>query len=289
MSKKVKGLLILLFSYIIAFIIGLLTFIILENKVHIMVNLLISNIVSTIVIWIIGIFFKSASVYDPYWSIQTPVIYLCLLIKYQNFNLGNILFFLAILFWAIRLTYNFIKGFNDISYIDWRYKKIKETTKRYYQIVSLLGIHLVPTLVVFFASIPSFYYVIFNNNFSFINLIGIAIMILGTLLELISDKNMHEFKKIRKSNKEIINIGLWKYSRHPNYLGEILFWYGVALTYILSNMYHYYVILGAILNTLLFLFISIPLAENNLRTYKENYNEYKQNTRMLLPIKKHFK
>ena len=289
MSKKVKGLLILLFSYIIAFIIGLLTFIILENKVHIMVNLLISNVISTIVIWIIGIFFKSASIYDPYWSIQTPVIYLCLLIKYQNFNLGNILFFLAILFWAIRLTYNFIKGFNDISYIDWRYKKIKETTKRYYQIVSLLGIHLVPTLVVFFASIPSFYYVIFNNNFSFINLIGIAIMILGTLLELISDKNMHEFKKIIKSNKDIINIGLWKYSRHPNYLGEILFWYGVALTYILSNMYHYYVILGAILNTLLFLFISIPLAENNLRTYKENYNEYKQNTRMLLPIKKHFK
>ena len=82
MSKKVKGLLILLFSYIIAFVIGLLTFIILENKVHIMVNLLISNIVSTIVIWIIGIFFKSASIYDPYWSIQTPGIYLCFLIKY---------------------------------------------------------------------------------------------------------------------------------------------------------------------------------------------------------------
>lgn len=289
MSKKSKGLLILLFSYIIAFVIGLLTFIILEDKLHIMVNLLISNVVSTIVIWIIGIFFKSASVYDPYWSIQTPVIYLCLLIKYKNFNLGNILFFLAILFWAIRLTYNFIKGFNDISYIDWRYKKIKETTESFYQIVSLLGIHLVPTLVVFFASIPSFYYVIFNNGFSFINLIGIAIMILGTLLELVSDKNMHEFKKNRTSNKEIINVGLWKYSRHPNYLGEILFWYGVALTYILSNTSHYYIVLGAILNTLLFLFISIPLAENNLRKYKENYNEYKDNTRMLLPIKKHFK
>ena len=286
MSKKVKGLLILLFSYIIAFIIGLLTFIILENKVHIMVNLLISNIVSTIIIWIVGIFFKSASIYDPYWSIQTPVIYLCLLIKYQNFNLGNILFFFAILFWAIRLTYNFINGFNDISYIDWRYKKIKGTTKSFYQIVSLLGIHLIPTLVVFFASIPSFYYVIFNKNFSFINLIGIAIMILGTLLELLSDKNMHEFKKIRKSNKEIINIGLWKYSRHPNYLGEILFWYGVALTFILSNVSLWYVIIGAILNTLLFVFVSIPMAENHLSSYKENYSDYKQSTRMLLPLKK---
>ena len=83
-------------------------------------------------------------------------------------------------------------------------------------------------------------------------------MILATMLELISDFNMIQFKKIRKSNKEIIRVGLWKYSRHPNYLGEILFWYGVALVFILSNLSMWYVIVGAILNKMLFLFISIP-------------------------------
>ena len=111
-------------------------------------------------------------------------------------------------------------------------------------------------------------------------------MIFATLLELISDYNKIQFKKVRKDKNEIINIGLWKYSRHPNYLGEILFWYGVAITFILSNVSLWYVIIGAILNTLLFVFISIPMAENHLSSNKENYSDYKQNTRMLLPLKK---
>ncbi|MBQ8206229.1 MAG: DUF1295 domain-containing protein [Bacilli bacterium] len=286
MNKKTKGLLILLFSYIISFIIGLISFKFFENNIPIIWNILIANVVSTIVIYIIGCIYKTASIYDPYWSIQTVVIYICLMIYYKTINVGNVIFLICILFWAIRLTYNFIHGFNDISYIDWRYKMLKEKTNKLYPIVNLLGIHLVPTLIVYFASIPSFLYVINNNNFKLINVVGLLIMILATLLELISDYNMIQFKKVRKDKNEIINIGLWKYSRHPNYLGEILFWYGVSLTFILSNVSLWYVIIGAILNTLLFVFISIPMAENHLSSYKENYSDYKQKTRMLLPLKK---
>ena len=286
MNKKCKGLLILLFSYIISFIFGLISFKLFEDNVPIIWNILIANVVSTIVIYIIGCIYKTASIYDPYWSIQTVVIYICLMIYYKTINVGNVIFLICILFWAIRLTYNFIHGFNDISYIDWRYKMLKEKTNKLYPIVNLLGIHLVPTLIVYFASIPSFLYVINNNDFELINVIGLLIMIFATLLELISDYNMIQFKKVRKDKNEIINIGLWKYSRHPNYLGEILFWYGVAITFILSNVSLWYVIIGAILNTLLFVFISIPMAENHLSSYKENYSDYKQNTRMLLPLKK---
>ena len=286
MNKKCKGLLILLFSYIIAFIIGLISFKLFEDNVPIIWNILIVNVVSTIVIYFIGCIYKTASIYDPYWSIQTVVIYICLMIYYKTINVGNVIFLICILFWAIRLTYNFIHGFNDIRYIDWRYKMLKEKTNKLYPIVNLLGIHLVPTLIVYFASIPSFLYVINNNDFELINVVGLLIMILATLLELISDYNMIQFKKVRKDKNEIINIGLWKYSRHPNYLGEILFWYGVALTFILSNMSLWYVIIGAILNTLLFVFISIPMAESHLGSYKKNYSDYKQKTRMLLPFKK---
>ena len=122
MNKKTKGLLILLFSYIISFIIGLISFKFFENNIPIIWNILIANVVSTIVIYIIGCIYKTASIYDPYWSIQTVVIYICLMIYYKTINVGNVIFLICILFWAIRLTYNFIHGFNDISYIDWRYK-----------------------------------------------------------------------------------------------------------------------------------------------------------------------
>ena len=85
---------------------------------------------------------------------------------------------------------------------------------------------------------------------------------------------------------KIINIGLWKYSRHPNYLGEITFWYGVAFVFILYNLKMWYLIIGSILNTLLFIFISIPLAENHLKAYKVGYEEYQKKTNKLLPFRK---
>lgn len=285
-KKKVCGLLILLVIYVLALLVGLLCFKLLEDKMHVIYNLLICDCVATVFVWIVGIFLQSASVYDPYWSVQTVVIYLCLQIYYNNFNFGNVLFFNILMLWAVRLTYNFIHGFNDISYIDWRYKQIKEKTGVFYQLVSLLGIHMVPTIIVYFASVPAFMYVINNDSFDILNIIGLVIMLIGILLELISDINMIQFKKIRKDRSEIINIGLWKYSRHPNYLGEITFWYGVALVFILNNLNMWYLVVGAILNTLLFLFISIPLAENNLKKYKLNYSEYQKKTRMLFPFKK---
>lgn len=286
MKKKICGLFILLGIYIMAFLLGLFTFNLLMDDLPLLLNIFISDIIATIFIWLCGVILNTASTYDPYWSIQTILIYISLLIHYQNFNLGNILLLIMISIWSIRLTYNFIRGFNDISYMDWRYKMLKEKTKSFYQIVNLLGICMVPTIIVYLCSIPSFLYVSNNKSFNFLDLIGLLVMLIGIVLELVSDAQMRKFKKMRTNNQEIINIGLWKYSRHPNYLGEILFWYGLSFVYILSNLSSWYLIGGAILNTLLFLFISIPMSEKHLREYKTNYDEYHKKTRMLLPFKK---
>ena len=257
-----------------------------NEKYRQLIIIFISNVISTIIIWFIGVLIGTASTYDPYWSVQTPLILICLLIKYENLNVGNLLYLELILFWAIRLTYNYTKTFHDISYIDWRYRQIKEFTGKFYQIVNLLGICLFPTIIVYTASIPPIFFVIDNLNFEYIQLIGYIVILIGVLIEMKADIDIHEFKKIRKDRREIIQIGLWKYSRHPNYFGEICFWYGVAMVYIFCDFVNnWYTIFGAILNNALFLGISIPLAEKNLRKYKEGYDEYKQSTSMLIPIK----
>lgn len=286
MKKKVLGIVVLFIVYVLAFLLGLFIFNIVEEEFNILISLLISDIIATIFVWLCGVILKSASVYDPYWSVQTALIYVSLQIKYNNFSLESILFLMFILFWAVRLTYNFIHGFHDLSYVDWRYKMLKEKTKGFYQLVNLFGICIFPTLIVFIASIPAFLYVIKDIQSSPFNIIGLLIMFLGTMLELKSDIDMSKFKKTRSSNKEIIRVGLWKWSRHPNYLGEILFWYGVALVYIVNDIKCWYIIIGAILNMIMFLVISIPMAEKNLIKYKEGYELYKSDTRMLLPLRK---
>ena len=245
MNEKQQGLIIILLSYLISFCLGLTSFLLLENylsfgnnlddNIILLLRIFISDAVATIVIWLIGVALDTASTYDPYWSVQTPFIYICLLIKFKNLNVGNLIYLELILFWAIRLTYNYTKTFNDISYIDWRYKQIKESTGKCYQIVNLIGICMVPTIIVYAASVPSFLFVIKDYKFEYIQIIGYIIMFLSTIIEMKADIDIHEFKKIRKDRKEIINIGLWKYSRHPNYFGEICFWYGVAFSYIFCD------------------------------------------------------
>ncbi len=284
MKKKILGLFILLFIYIISYLAGIFSFILISDSINILLKIFIADTVATVVIWIAGIFLKTASIYDPYWSIQTPAIYLTLLIYYGNYNIGNILFFIFIMLWAIRLTINFIITFNDITYIDWRYSDIKNKTNKLYQIVNLLGIHMMPTILVFVASIPAFSYIINGYDFIALDIIGYVIIILAVFFELISDINIHVYKKNRTDRKEIINVGFWKYSRHPNYLGEIIFWYGVLAIFLVHDFSNWYFMVGAILINLLFLFISIPLEEKKLIAYKEGYLEYKKKTRMLIPL-----
>ena len=295
MNDKYRGLIIVFLSYLIALGFGLFSYLTLndsnimkesEEKYRQLVIIFICDVISTIVIWFIGVLINTASIYDPYWSVQTPIIIICLLIKYQNLNVGNLIYLELILFWGIRLTYNYTKTFHDISYIDWRYKQIKEKTGKLYQVVNLLGICLVPTIIVYAASIPSFLFVIDNLKFEYIQIIGYVVILISVFIEMKADIDLHEFKKIRNDRNEIIRIGLWKYSRHPNYFGEICFWYGVAMVYVFCDFTkNWYYIFGAVLDNALFLGISIPLAEKNLKTYKDGYDEYKKNTSMLIPIK----
>ena len=126
MKKKLIGLSVLLFVYIFAIGIGIGSYILFNYLgLHDFLSILIADVIATIFVWLLGVIFKTASMYDPYWSIQSLVIYLGLLIKYNNWNRGTILLLVVIAIYSIRLTTNFIIGFDSLSYVDWRYKMLK--------------------------------------------------------------------------------------------------------------------------------------------------------------------
>lgn len=281
MKRKTFGLLVLLMVYLVATSLGLLLAYFIKDYFPMLITVLLCDVFATVIVWAFGVLFKTASMYDPYWSIQTFIIYLTLLIYYNNFNLFTIIPLVAIGLYSIRLTVNFIIGFDSLSYIDWRYRMLSKKTGKAFQLVNLFGICMFPTLVVYSASIPLFIYSTLES-FSYIDIIGSLIVIGGTIIELISDIQMKKFIKTRSSREEVINIGLWKYSRHPNYLGEISIWFGVAFILIFNNVNYWYFIFGAIINLLMFIFISIPMEERHMRQYKPNLDKYIKTTSPLL-------
>ena len=84
---------------------------------------------------------------------------------------------------------------------------------------------------------------------------------------------MYKYRKNKVFNPDVtqnhfIRTGLWKYSRHPNYLGEILMWWGIALAVVFAFPRCWFLVAGAFVNNCLFLFISIPMADK--RQSKKN-------------------
>lgn len=284
-NNKLLSVLLIVFIYVLALVGGIFVYKYFVD-LDFWLKLLIADIASTIIVFIFSILLKNASVYDPYWSVQPFVIVLAVMINYP-INLPIILMFSVITLWAFRLTINWLYTFYNLNYEDWRYKLLKDKTKYFYPIINFIGIHMVPTLVVYLCTLPACYLIINNSSLNVFTILGFIISMVAILLEFFADMQMHRYKKNKKLNKVdyiFIRDGLWKYSRHPNYLGEILMWYGIAFIS-LSSINDYLFFIGAICNTLLFICVSIPMAEKK-QSKKEGFYKYKNATRYLLPFKK---
>jgi steroid 5-alpha reductase family enzyme len=218
--------------------------------------------------------------------VQPIVILGLLLFKVGLFDLSSVLLFLVVCIWGIRLTANWVFTFSGLNRQDWRYDMIKGKTGKLFPMASLLGIQLLPTLIVYTCILPAIVFITESDAFNFVTVIGLLVSLTGLTLEAVADKQMHAFKSKNQDRSLIIREGLWRNSRHPNYLGELMMWWGVFIVLLSARADGWYLGVGALLNTVLFLFISIPMAERNMARYKANFATYKKQTRMLLPLPK---
>lgn len=247
-------------------------------------NLLVADIVATVAVFIASVLFGNASVYDPYWSVQPIVIVVALAFRY-GLNVSGVLVLAVICLWGVRLTANWAYTFRGLHAQDWRYTMLRENTGKLYPLVNFFGIHLVPTLIVYACTMPAVAVIVTAPNLQPLAVLGLVLSTVAFIMQGVADIQMHAFR--RSGVGGFIRTGLWKYSRHPNYLGEILMWWGVAVFAVVLMPSAWYLLAGAVLNALLFLGISIPMADKR-QAKKSGFAEYKAQTRALLPIYKRY-
>ena len=266
--------------YIAAAAIGVVVYLACAGDMSLWLALLIADTAATVFVFIFSVVTGNASVYDPYWSVQPLIIAAAAMIMYGTGSAG-ILLFIVISIWAVRLTGNWILNFSGFDYQDWRYIMLKETTGIFYPIINFIGIHMVPTSIVFACTLPAAEAIRSGSGINIGTVIGAMISLSGVGLELSADMTMHRFRK--SNRKGLIRDGLWKYARHPNYLGEIIMWWGIAVSSASSTGFSPVWFIGAAANTVLFFAVSIPMADKR-QSRKEGYEEYRRQTRSLLPI-----
>ncbi len=289
MNKRLTGFLIISLTYGLAFLAAFLvgTFF---RFLHPLLIVLLSDISATITVFIISSIYNNTSIYDPYWSVA-PVFIAFYYILFSPFT-GNMLRRLIVLsltaIWATRLTWHWAGGWHGLKDEDWRYSMYRKEYKNWFWIFNLFALQLMPTTMVYLASL-SLYPALFvkGTAFNLLDIIGIIITSAAIILEALADIQLRCFIETRESHDEIMKEGLWHYSRHPNYFGEILFWFGLYFFALATDIHFWWTIIGPVSILLLFYFVSIPLMDQRNITRRPDYKEHmeKVSKLVLLPPK----
>ena len=134
-----------------------------------------------------------------------------------------------------------------------------------------------------FAGLIGTFYIIRDESEDIMIQLGLFVMLLGVVLEHFADKSLHIFIDNNPGSKLTCREGLWKYSRHPNYLGEMMFWTGIFISYLAMYSGEWQKGIGFLLIICVFVFASIPLMEAHNLERRTDYREYMEETSVLIP------
>ena len=242
--------------------------------------ILIWHVSATLIIFLFSNIHKNSSIYDPFWHVAPiPIVfYIAKQSSLPTLELNLVL--AAFLFWALRLTYNWYLNWNNLDHEDFRYIDLKNNNKYMAVINDLFGIHLIPTLIVNVSLYP-IYVALNSESLNELVYVGFIIIIIAVVIQYISDDQMRKFRKDESNLGKTMKYGLWKYSRHPNYLGEVSFWFGIYIFALASGLTTIWLLACPIVMLTLFVFISCPMMDNRSLKRRSEYKEYMDKTPQL--------
>ena len=243
-------------------------------------HILVWHVSATLIIFLFSNVHKNSSIYDPFWHVAPiPIVfYIAKQSSLPTLELNLVLG--AFLFWALRLTYNWYLNWNNLDHEDFRYIDLKNNNKFMAFINDLFGIHLVPTIIVNVSLYP-IYVALTSENLNELVYVGFILIIIAVVIQYISDDQMRKFRKDSNNFGKTMKYGLWKYSRHPNYLGEVSFWFGIYIFALASGLTTIWLLACPIVMLALFVFISCPMMDNRSLKRRSDYKEYMDKTPQL--------
>ncbi len=226
---------------------------------------------------------RNNSIVDIGWGLGFVITTLVLIFCSQQIETSKLIISFLILIWGIRLSfYIYLRNLGkpeDFRYANWR----KEWGRRqpwiaFYKIFMLQGIIMwvvaLPVMMVFsrITHLPGY-----------LSISGILLFFFGLGFEGLADAQMKRFKYDPKNYGKIITSGLWKYTRHPNYFGEALLWWGIGI-YAFSVSGYWYSFISPLIISLMLRFVSgVPMLEEKYKD-REDFREYAAKTSVFIPF-----
>ncbi len=190
-----------------------------------------------------------------------------------------------VLVWALRLATHIGRRLLKSKSEDPRYTELRSRWKSQSGLQTFIRIFVVQSFLSLLVSIPIIHiHLLQEPEWSWLAVVGLAIWVIGFVIEVVADHQLATFVANPANKGKLMTKGLWSLSRHPNYFGELVMWWGVAVV-CLGTPHGWVGLGGAVAITYLIVFVSgLPPAEKRAST-KPGWEEYKRTTSILIPAK----
>lgn len=234
--------------------------------------------------WVLSVFLKDVSIVDSAWSLM----FLASGIYYYQHNMAADLrtniFFILLIIWSLRLAIHLTwRNWGEPE--DRRYQDIRRKYSPNFAVKSLFIIFIFQALLASIISLPVVAVMNGQNesvSVGYIEFIAVVIWIVGFLYESIADWQLAKFKSDERNSGQVMDAGLWKYTRHPNYFGEFLIWWGFYI-YAFNSGPWWIIISPLLMSWLLLKFSGVVMLEETIVKRRPGYQKYIDSTNAFFP------
>lgn len=233
--------------------------------------------------FLVSVLKRRNDVADVAWGLGFVLIVWSAFFISENYSIRSLLVNFLVSIWGLRLAWHISKR-NKGKAEDYRYLAWRKEWGNWFYVRSYLQVYLLQGVFLFLIVSPVLF---INKNvgstLNFIDGLGAIIWFIGFLFEFVGDAQLKSFLKDQNNKGHLMQSGLWRYSRHPNYFGEVTQWWGLWLI-AMSISGAWLSIVGPLTITILILKVSgVPLLEKKMAENKE-FAGYKKRTSIFFPL-----
>lgn len=235
-------------------------------------------------LWLVSIIIKNVSIVDLFWGLGFVFVSIFYFLNTDGYSTRKIILILLVPIWGLRLSI-YLAWRNIGKGEDFRYRQFrKKYGENRYWWISFFQTFLLQGILMWLISVPllAAQYYNLNNSLGILDYVGIILWITGLFFETTGDIQLARFKADPANKGKVLDTGLWRFTRHPNYFGDSAVWWGYGFICLASGSY--LPVLGCVLMTALIIKVSgVALLEKSLTDQKPQYKEYIEKTSAFLP------
>jgi steroid 5-alpha reductase family enzyme len=233
-------------------------------------------------LWLLSLVLKDASIVDIFWGLGFVVVAWICYFNASGFEPRKTLLTTLVTIWGLRLSmYLFWR--NHSKGEDYRYQSLRKRIGKYFPLISFFVVFVFQGLLIWVISLPiqAASASPLPDTFTLFDIVGTLFWMIGIIFEAVGDWQLAQFKSDPNNKGKVMDRGLWKYTRHPNYFGDALLWWGIFLIALPNGWWT--IVSPLVMTTLLMKVSGVALLEKTLAKTKPQYTEYVRRTNAFLP------